>query len=260
MKEGTRQNSKYFEKILGSILEFLLLGGVDHATIQSQVTKYLERKRSSAAASTLQDSTSSVSETDAVAAAVLHKWFRDARLLDSRARPKPLSLYGPAPSIESLVRAEQPQGSAKGVVRTMRALGLVEDVSRGKYIPKSRVATVSSLHPIVIEHVAKSIARYLGTINQNTSAQSSKAKLIERFASVRDLPEKDLQAFCEFSQNHGTAFLSGVDDWLEARRPKSRSAGKSSGLTAGIHVFAYVEKKSAATGSAKQSRRPARPA
>ncbi len=260
MKEGTGQDSKYFEAILGSIIDFLLLGGVDAATILSYVTKHLERKAIAAATSTSLGSAETLSEADAIAAAVLHKWFRDARLLDSRTRPKPLSLYGRAPSIESLVRSERPKGSAKSLVRTMRALGLVEGVSRGKYVPKSRVATVSSLHPIVIEHVAKSVGRYLRTVSQNTSKKSHKTRLIERFAGVRDLPEKDLHAFCEFSQKHGTAFLSGVDDWLETRRQKSRSAVNSPGLAAGIHVFAYVEEKSAATGSAKPSRRPARPA
>ena len=49
-----------------------------------------------------------------------------------------------------------------------------------------------------------------------------------------------------FVQEQGTAFLANVDDWLEshrmATRPKNARRGgrQASGLTAGVHVFAFL--------------------
>ena len=87
---------------------------------------------------------------------------------------------------------------------------------------------------------------------------NDKPKLIERFASIPDLSRKDLQAFREFAQAHGTVFLTGVDDWLEARRPRTRAASHRGGVSAGIHVFAYVEDDAKRSSSSKKRRRLAK--
>jgi hypothetical protein len=180
--------------------------------------------------------------------------------MDSRAQPKALRLYGAYPSIESLARAENTGGSAREIVKSIRSAGLVERAPGGRYKPKSRVATISTLHPMIVEHVAKSLTRYLRTIEQNTSAPKDKPRLIERFASIPDLSRKDLQAFREFAQTHGTVFLAGVDDWLESRRPRTRAASQGGGISAGIHVFAYVEDDAKRSSGAKKRRRLAKPA
>jgi len=125
------------------------------------------------------------------------------------------------------------------------------------YVPEARVATINTLHPVLVEHASKSLVRFLETVQRNTSSDKNELSLIERFTHIPDLPLEDLRAFQVFSQGHGSSFLAGVDDWLESRRQGGMKRKKQSGLAAGIHVFAYVEKAKEPT---KKSRVRAKPA
>lgn len=258
MRPHKNVNADYLERILTAVIDFLMLAGVSDADLEVQFGRHLERKRAEIAGSPLLKN--KTSDFDSVTAAVLHRWFRDPKLLDANAQPKSLRLYGTYPSVESLARAEGTTSTARGVVKAMRSADLLERMSTGRYRPKSRVATVSNLHPIIVGHVAKSLTRYLRTVEQNTSSESDRPKLIERFASIPDLSKKDLLAFQEFSQSHGTLFLAGVDDWLESRRLRGSARRKKSGIAAGIHVFAYVDEASPKPRATSSRSRRAKPA
>lgn len=264
MPRSSLNTALYFQRVLFSIVDFLLLSGVR----PDDVRKIVERRLTltQRAPRTRTSTTRGGRTEDTVSAVVLHRWHREPRLLDKDAQPKPLRLYGRAPSVEALVRAEKPGASARDVVSSMRTLGLLQPAATGRYIPKARVATINTLHPVLIEHVAHSLKRLLETVQSNVSRSSSRRNLIERYTHIPDLRVSQLNAFREFSQQHGSAFLASVDDWLEARRTRNFSGKKDRGVAAGIHVFAYIEKKSgskrqpisfatAATPAAKSSRR-----
>jgi hypothetical protein len=231
----------YFATIFTSIVDFLLSSGAKPELLSSRLAEQITRFQQTTVSGRQGDANFGHSDVDTVFTAVLHRWHREPKLLDSRARPAPLRLYGPSPSVESLVRAESTPSRAKSIVQVMLAIGLLDKAPKNRYLPKSRVATVGSLHPVVVEHVAKSLSRYLETITRNTGNEVRKLQLIERFAHIPNLPAEQLDAFQAYSQDHGTAFLAGVDDWLESRRPKGRASATRPGLAAGIHLFAYVE-------------------
>lgn len=238
MARNTNKNIPfYYERVLSSVVDFLLLSGLPISEIRSLADTVLVK---AALKSVSGEWSSANSGMETIPAVVLHRWHRDRDLLDSEANPIPLRLYGEAPSVEALVRDEEPHGSVRRIVDDMKSLGLVRKGSKHKYLPKSRVATIATLHPVLIEHVAHSLVRLLETVERNTSATTKKQGLIERFTHIPDLPIKEIPAFTTFSQEHGSAFLASVDDWLESRRAAAKSVGSCS---AGIHVFAYVEQQ-----------------
>lgn len=195
---------------------------------------------------------------DELYGAVLHRWHREVGLLDTLAKPMPLRLLGRAPSLEALIASERPNQNARSLALSMLRAGLVTKRREGQYLPKSRVATVSAPHPALFEHVIKSVARYLKTVERNISQKRGVPTLIERYTQVQDLDRKEIGDFVSFSQSHGSSFLASVDDWLERRRFRHRTnkAAKPS-VAAGVHVFAYLEAPDPKVGS-KSTRRAKR--
>lgn len=248
MAQRAKQSGLYAKKVLGSVIDFLCKAGTDPEEISEVVHSRIQRNRQIETKSHARNAGRS---NDTVTATILHRWYRDSALIDENALPRPLRLMGRAPSVEALVRSEKPSSDPKTIIDDMLSLGLLKKQGPGKYVPKGRVATIARMHPVLIEHVARSIARLLETVNDNTSRKGV-TPLIERFTHIPDLPESRLKEFREFSQRHGTAFLAGVDDWLEARRVRNSKTRKT-GATAGIHVFAYLEAPARPTRRAKRA-------
>jgi len=227
----------YSHKILSAVIDFLAAAGTPEQEIRDIVEKRLSEITKEADVNVGQRGRRG---DDTVSAAVLHRWHRDRSLLDQFANPKPLRLFGRAPSVESIVKSERPRRPSREIVSDMRALGLVREIGEGRFLPKARVATIGTMHPVLIEHVSKSLIRLLETVQSNTSAAVHAPPLIERFTHIPDLPISKLDEFRKFSQEHGSAFLASVDDWLEARRVRNSSRKSAQGTQAGIHVYAYV--------------------
>lgn len=228
----------YARKILAAIVDFLWAAG----THEAEIREIVETRLAAAATGSSRKRGALRGRTDdTVSAAVLHRWHRDSELLDADASPRPLKLFGPRPSVEAVVRSERPRSPAKAIIDDMMTLGLLRKTKGAKYLPKARVATIGTMHPVLIEHVSKSIVRLLETVQGNTSSKPGVSPLIERFTHIPDLPLSRTSDFREFSQEHGSAFLASVDDWLEARRVRN-SQKKSPGVAAGVHVYAYIEK------------------
>jgi hypothetical protein len=237
----------YLNKVLASVVDFLVAAGADDRQIAEIVERRLAHLRKTAGSPRPRLRGRG---DDTVAAAVLHRWHRESALIDDNAMPRPLSLFGKVESIEALVRSEKPQRSARTIVADMKSLGLLRAAGANKYLPRARVATIDTMHPVLIEHVSKSLMRLLETVHANTNRRANQPPLIERFTHIPDLPIAKLNEFRQFSQEHGSAFLASVDDWLESRRVRNRKSSSGKGAAAGVHVYAYVS---------QPAKRPSRP-
>ena len=91
----------------------------------------------------------------------------------------------------------------------------------------------------------KTINRVVATVLHNTSLKNKKAvRLIERVTVVPDLPRREVPAFKLFAREQGGALIDTLNDWLERRRGEQvrRRVGETGRLTAGLHVFAFIER------------------
>ncbi len=147
-------------------------------------------------------------------------------------------------SLISLITRLDPSADPHSEVESMRSVGLLRRLPNGKYVPTAESVKIDRLHPLAIEHVAKSLIRLVTTVCRNTDPRRQSIPLIERYAYVPDLSKAEAKAFAEFTRAQGMAYLESVDDWLEQRRVgrlPARSARPSRvGVTAGVHLVAYL--------------------
>lgn len=178
----------------------------------------------------------------ATASLVLHAWHRDRRYLNGEAGPRAIPLLGPAPSVEALIRVQRKRGDAAMIARHLKRLRLVVPNGRRLYQPTSDAAVISRHNPLVYQHAARALSTLCETVEQNVRSSPRTAPLIERTAEVPDLPEEYVVAFRRFSQRQGRLLLRTINDWLESRRLRG-SSGRRSAVRAGVHLYAYVDKK-----------------
>lgn len=255
MKKKSKSKNALMGKLMKSILDFLIRSGMSSEEVQQMFVECLTQfeRRPGGARGAAQESV--FVGNGNVSAEVIRIWHRDGRFLDRDARPKPLRLTrGPA-SLGALVKKLDPSADHMQSIQAMRAVGLIRKLPDGRYIPTSNSVTIDHLHPLAIEHVAKSVVRLVSTVCRNTDPGKRAMPLVERYAYVPDLSESEATAFADFTRSLGMAYLEAVDDWLERRRARRlpQAAGKAErkGIAAGVHLFAYLGDMEEASANAK---------
>jgi hypothetical protein len=180
---------------------------------------------------------------DTVAGAVLRAWHKFPGYLDSSARPRPLRLGGVEPNLSSLILSQDRNADVEQVTKSMLRAGLVRKKADRTYLPKRDLATIGALDPLLIDHIAKAVMRLVETATGNIGGSHKQVQLIERYAHVPDLAPSEGKYFAAYSKQQGQACLDAVEDWLETRQVGRRQGASrsSNGLSAGVHVFAFLE-------------------
>lgn len=186
------------------------------------------------------------SKDSALLGSALALWFRDSRFLDQSGLPRPLRAYGRSPSVESLLRTAEIRRNTKESVRFLLESGLVVKSRNGKCIPTNRSARIPKTDAYFVEHIAQGVMKLVQTAHFNFTPAGMQQPLLQRAASIRRLPRKHKAAFREYVNQQGNAFITNIDDWLEARAMREKqsaasSKSKSSATSAGVYAFAYVD-------------------
>lgn len=248
------------KKVLRAILEFLTLSGLSEQEVRSAVRECLAglskgKVRNGARSS--QEAT--FVGNGNVSAELIRLWTRDGRYMDRDARPKPLHASRGPSSLVALIKRLDPAVDPHSTVESMKAVGLIRELPGGRYVPTAESVTIDRLHPLAIEHVAKSLIRMVTTVSRNTDPGRSALPLIERYAYVPDLSKAEMAAFADFTRTQGMAYLESVDDWLQQRRVRvaaNRSGkGARAGIAAGVHLVAYLGEPETRLRSATTARK-----
>ena len=176
---------------------------------------------------------------------VIHRWQRTAGYLDEDGQPLPISAKGAAPSIEALFREIRRIRYFELGLKHLEQLRRVRRTRGRKYLPRDATTIVPTLTPELFEVLVQTMDRLVATVLHNTSLRRpTSVRLIERITSVPDLPTKQVDSFKRFAREQGAALIGTVNEWLESHRGKrkSRQEGATDRLTAGLHVFGFVEK------------------
>jgi hypothetical protein len=186
------------------------------------------------------------SKDSALLGSALALWVRDSRFLDDAGNPRPLRAYGKSPSVESLLRAADVRRNTRAAAQFLIKSGLVKRVGRGKHLPTSRSARIPSVDAYFVEHIAQGVMKLVQTANFNFTPTGRRKPLLQRAASIRKLPRKYKAAFREYVNQQGNAFVTNIDDWLEARVIRETPIRSSRGnlppaMSAGVYAFAYVD-------------------
>ena len=175
---------------------------------------------------------------------VVYLWQRRPNYLDNDGQPKPIPARGPAPSIEALFREMKRSRYFELGLKHLIAVRRIRRLPSRRYIPCSEVTIVEKLTPEMVKLLSQIMTWFVSTVMSNTSQRDAKAlRLIERVTMIPDLPLKQERAFKIFAREQGAALINTVNEWLESRRGNrtARSTTTSRNVTAGLHVFAFVQ-------------------
>ncbi len=176
---------------------------------------------------------------------VLRAWHTQTEYLAEDGSPVALPITGRS-SVTSLIRKYYPANKANSVIEMFRSSGLIRKKGRRGWIPTSRHARIPQLSHETLEHLAQGVAKYVQTVTSNVTAKSDAAVLFERSCKVSKLPTGEFQAFRSFVGEQAIAFITAIDDWLEARAA-SHLKGTRKLTTAGVYTFAYFDKPTRAS-------------
>lgn len=230
-------------RLLSTVIEFMNLSGASASEIRDSFEKVLAELGRQRRKSSTQPSQCRIGGIN-LSAELLRLWHRDDRFTDQDANPKPLYLNRGANSLRQAVKQIDPEADAEELLHAMKAVGLIRPAHGGRYLPTTEAAIIGELHPIAVEHVAKTVIHLVSTACRNTDPTRRSMPLIERFAHVPDLNPSERKAFAEFTRVQGMAYLESVDDWLQQRRvrrvPTSQGLSKT-GVAASVHLVAYLD-------------------
>jgi hypothetical protein len=239
---ATSTTPHLMEQLCISIISFMSRAGLENDEIQQCIVNGFARSGRKGNGR-LNETSSLTIGSDTEAGAILRAWHRNPRYLDSRARPISLPMRGKKQCLLGLASSQTRKSNAQGIVNAMISAGLVRKVGSDLYEPVRGEATFSQMHPLAVDHVAKTVMRLVETVRENTDSHSGGLPLIERYAHVPDMDAATSRSFAEFSEQQGQAYLDAIEDWLEARRVNGRRSGrKARAVSAGVHLFAYLER------------------
>jgi hypothetical protein len=169
---------------------------------------------------------------------VLRTWHRDPSYLSPDGFPKPLAIAGKY-GLRRLVERYYQREHYQRVLLSLRNAGLIRERPDGKWFPTKRCAVFPKLNEELLAHVAEAIAKLVQTVTQNVTSVPTKA-LFERSAKVRTFPVDAQPEFRSFVNSQASAFLSTIDDWLEAHALPIKARGRKT-CTAGVFSFAFID-------------------
>jgi hypothetical protein len=242
--------------MLGSVLEFMYKTGVKESEIRDAFKRSLPNIFGRPSGRRLWQLGGLGIGHENIIAEVLRLWHRDDRYIDGEAKPKPLFLTKGRNNLRATIKRLSAFANATEILRDMKAVKLIRRTSKGRYLPTSETAIVSSLHPLATDHIAKLVIRLVSTVSRNVDPTGASLPLIERHVYTPDLNPAERKAFAEFTRIQGMAYLEAVDNWLEQRRVRRMAPASRrtvAGIAASVHLFAYLGDRE--TGAMRQSTR-----
>ena len=165
---------------------------------------------------------------------ILTLWSQDPNYLLPNGDLRPLRVRGPAPSIESLVRA---LGGGLTIESAMQSLEASQSLRRSgtKYIPReSWIVAYPSNSLSQYEHHMRVFVDFLRTLEHNTSARSKGDRWFQYAADNAFVPMSRIPALSKYLRENGLTFLKDKDAMMHrmarGRKPREATVPVSIGL------------------------------
>ena len=169
-------------------------------------------------------------------ARVLAGWYESPDYTDSEGRPLPLTVDGPEPSFNSLVRAFSGDIYPRIILDELLEVGAAKLLKDGSVRAVTRRYTTGGAEPAAIEHLGNSVGDHLATLEHNLATPLD-ARLYDDSVVSIQLDRAALPLLRRLLRQRGAAFLEDIEGWVvEHERPDSPDA-----VRAGVMVQMFVE-------------------
>jgi hypothetical protein len=174
-------------------------------------------------------------------ASILRAWHKETRYLSPDGSPLPLPLEGKL-GLSRLIGTYYPEANIALAFKTLKRAGLIRRYSRNAWVPTQGHVQFSENSQETLDHVSEGVSRFLQTVLNNINSRKKSNLLFEQSCKVHRLPTSKAPAFRIFVRQQAIAFLTAVDDWLEARiEPSMQKRTKAKLSAAGVFTFAYLD-------------------
>lgn len=178
-----------------------------------------------------------------VAAAVLHKWYTDARYQSDDGSPLEVGLDSAAAgtTFGSLVAEVAPDADPSVILEELINAKAVVYSSERRIRALTRCVIHQADTVASIDYFANTLIRLIETHEHNFEPENSEKKRLDRTVFPdRRLPVHLLPEFHAFARERANQLLSDLDDWLD--RLSDASVRDSDNLAeTGLHLFLYVD-------------------
>ena len=214
--QRTRITAQRAEALLFPIAAFLRAGGLSKQSAARRLATAFDKTKNLIGARRIEHIGHPMLYADIVAL-----WSHDPRFLDSKGRPRALSLEGKN-EVSNLIRAINPKCDAKAVMGVLMRFGNVRRSSSGKYRLVRPLFFTSTTRTMAFEPMAYFLSDASATLGRilRRTRRTRGPELFWRKVESAGLSADNARRFVAFVRERGQEFLEEVDDWLEARSDK----------------------------------------
>lgn len=172
---------------------------------------------------------------------VLSGWHQDKEFLDADGNPALLPRDGKRGSMEALLRRYAGDFPHSAVVKELEQLGLIEK-SGAAYRALARSVIRHADDPEILRQAGIALHDHAATLNHNVDTTRSTPPRFEGMATTYRLSPKHLDAFNEFLNFRGQAFLEEADAWLAYHEePETTAPNRRDSIRAGVGVYSIID-------------------
>lgn len=174
---------------------------------------------------------------------VLSGWFQDPDFLNDQGQPLALPNDGELPSFTALARRYAGDMPVTTLLKEFKRTGVVSEDEQGNLHALKRYYVPSQSDPAALLR-AGSVINDLGSALYHNlyraDPEKNKPLHFERRATNIQMPAESAEAFRQFVEQEGQAFLEKVDAWLSAHEQQSQDTADEKIQTIRLGVGTYL--------------------
>lgn len=238
MNTRTRQPNTIIDRhqaisLLNPIVAFFNSGGMNRAQSLAALTAAIDNVRRSEGKRELEHIGVPTCYADLIAT-----WTRERKFLDSRGRPRALSLSG-ANGFASLVKCACAGQDPKKLLSVLIRYRNVRRLSNGKVQLVSPLFRTSAGSKMAFEPITYFLTDAASTLTHTlkSASASSSPDLFWRTVESIQISRANAKSFMEFAKKRSLLFLEEMDDWLQAHASAKARGSKKKPLRVGLGLF-----------------------
>ena len=168
---------------------------------------------------------------------ILSGWHSDSEFADELGRPKDLPDTGPTGSFASLLKRYAGDLPHRAIRKEMLQRGLIAALDNAHLRVLRRDYVYSKLDPEIVRQMALALHDHAATLEHNLDEARASAPRFEGMADNARMSPRSFDAFQDFVQSRGYAFLEEIDNWLFRNQIDEQESTDARAVRLGVGAY-----------------------